>query len=337
MKKKKGKSCGRKWFVGLGLAAVALLAVGVFQAAGLSKTYTIDWGPGGDTFREGMMKSEQQNAEFVTWFNNVINNNAGTTTPTNPEEGQFWFDTGNYAMKQYHLGTWASVWSYANTTDFIFPSTIRSATINTLTTNYWDQDSFQLNTLTVAMAGSIEDFWVGDDAIVGDKLDVGGKATFASTVDFDLQPEGCLVSVSAADSREPDGERKLTFGSETYDVGNWHASGSSVVVVPADVDYVIACGNFQGQFTTNPGEDLGLFVRIEKNGAASVGWPEWYMERVTGYADTNDSFYIPLGCSPPVSVAENDEISMMVQLTGTTTNTRLKWVSGPWLAVRKYP
>jgi len=189
------------WTVGVG-GFILVLAVQFAMATDYTRTYDVVLGV--DSPKSAIVKLEDTDIELLSYINEMKDANASTTAPTAPNEGQFWWDTGNDEMKQYYASTWNTIWSYADTTtnvwegeidanwgtiDNLYANTITSpyatitdvdvqtaeigsATVGTLSTSNWSQDTAVFNTMQSAVIDSSK------------ITNLHGGSTWADTIDY---------------------------------------------------------------------------------------------------------------------------------------------------------
>ncbi len=179
-----------------GAFIVFFILIGSMAAfsADWDRSFPLDYGPPGDTRTEMLNKLDEQADETFVHLNTLKANFAGDTAPTNPSQGQVWYDTINSTLKVFEASTWISAYSYSSaeftwlgeladtasfattqlnvvnaTIDNLEASTISapyatltdidvvsaeigSATVGTLTTSNWSQNTATFNTLSIYSA-----------------------------------------------------------------------------------------------------------------------------------------------------------------------------------------
>lgn len=115
----------------------------------------INWGPPGESRKSALAKLETRDNDLLALVNALKDASAGTTAPTAPNAGEFWFDTGNAALKQYYASTWSTIWSYADTTSvnmIINALTVTSVDGSTIDANAGTIDNLEATTISAPYA-----------------------------------------------------------------------------------------------------------------------------------------------------------------------------------------
>jgi hypothetical protein len=248
-------------FMGL-LLGVVIVGAQVLFAADLTRVNELDFGPSGDTPKAAFQKLDDEFDVQLGYINNIRSNYASGTQPTNPEAGQMWYDTGNSLMKLWE-SSWSSLYNSTGTwvgdinNSVITASTINAdyatitdmdvvtATITSLTTSNWTQDTATFNTmnsnaaaitiLTVNLYSESLVFGVQEFADGDTTPDVSGGVIFndnnfsasATIVSLDNSSTGQVVilySISGTPMRINDGG---VFAL----VGNWTPSSDSSIIL----------------------------------------------------------------------------------------------------------
>ncbi len=260
-----------------GAFAAFFLLIGSMVAfsADWDRSFPLDYGPPGDTRTEMLNKLDEQADETFVHLNTLKANFAGDTAPTNPSQGQVWYDTINSTLKVFEASTWISAYSYssaeftwlgelADTASFATTQlNAVSATIGNLEASTISAPYATLTDIDVVSA-EIGSATVGTLTTANWSQSSATFNTLVVTGDTDLGLKRVLLyrndSITFTD---PTVNTGFVWDQSKIDVGGWWAGGKNITV-PSGVELIQCAAQMDARLTTLV--TSGEFVLIlEKN------------------------------------------------------------------------